>query len=219
MMTVSSVNVGHVETRANASGKQKRSAIGKRPVTHPVAVGKSGLDGDESAYRSRALGDTAVHVFCMDSYRKLSAQAGFDLPVPCFGENLTIDGLEESDVRVGDIYRAGGTTLRVNQPVVRCTWPGVIAGEPKLLKWILKLNLTGFFLDVVEPGQVRAGDGFVRIEQGPDADLTITALNRALANDADLTLDERILADAILAERWKKDFRRSRGVPSSPQSP
>jgi len=157
-MSVSSVNVGRVETRTDARGKPGKTGIGKMPVSGTIKVSKVGLDGDQSAYRPRDLGDTAVHMFCTHSYRMLAEQVGFELPVPCFGENLTVDGLVEKDVRIGDLYRIGTVLLHVNQPVVRCNWPGVVASEPKLLKWILKLRLTGFYLDVLEEGELQAGD-------------------------------------------------------------
>jgi MOSC domain-containing protein YiiM len=209
-MRVSSVNVGAVATRENARGKQGRTGIGKRPVAGAVQVVRSGLAGDGSAYRSRALGDTAVHAFCRETYDAVAQLRGRPLPMPCFGENLTIEGYSEREARVGDVLRIGSVTLHVNQPVVRCSWPGVVAGEPKLLKWLRNLHGGGFYLDVREPGVLAAGQEISLLERGEDPALTIAQLNQLLGGPVrDPGLIDAVLASRCLAERWKASLRKA----------
>jgi len=208
-MRVSSVNVGAVATRENARGKQGRTGIGKRPVAGAVQVVRSGLAGDGSAYRSRALGDTAVHAFGGEAYDAIARLRGAPLPIPCFGENLTIEGYPEAVARVGDVLRIGTVTLHVNQPVVRCAWPGVLAGEPRLLKWTRSLHATGFYLDVREPGLLEVGQEISLLERGEDPALTIANLNYLIGGPArDPDLIDRVLASRCLAERWKASLRK-----------
>jgi len=207
MARILSVNVGKVVTRLSAKGREGTTGIGKAPVDGPVRIGPRGLDGDESSYRPRDLGDTAVHVFCAESYARFTDLAGRPIPIPAFGENLTVEGYTEGEARVGDVIRAGTALLRVNQPVVRCSWPGVQSGEPRIGKWATQAGTTGFYLDVVEPGTVQAGDGVEIVSRGP-ARWTIAALNAAMyAKPRDGALIAEILDLPQLADRWKADLR------------
>lgn len=199
--------MGRVAARPTARGKTGRTGIGKRPVEGAVAIGPFGLDGDESAYRARDLGDTAVHIFCIESYQRFAALAAREIPVPTFGENLTVEGYPETEARVGDLLRAGTALLRVNQPVVRCSWPTVVAGEPRLTRWATQEGLTGFYLDVVEPGTVQAGDTLEIVGRGQEG-WTIARLNALIAaKDRDPAEVSAALALPELADRWKADLR------------
>ncbi|MFE1602091.1 MOSC domain-containing protein [Methylobacterium sp. ID0610] len=97
---------------AGPQGGAPRSGIAKAPVSGPVAIGPLGLAGDEQADRRRHGGPgKAVHHYALDHYAAWSR----GLPGPptvlarpgAFGENLSTRGLTESDVCVGDLWRAG----------------------------------------------------------------------------------------------------------------
>lgn len=207
MPRILSVNIGQVVPQKTPKGRDDRTGIGKRPVDGPVRIGPSGLDGDQSAYRTRERGDTAVHIYCAESYAKLNVLAGRDLPVPCFGENLTVEGYTEEEARVGDVIRAGTALLRVNQPVIRCWWPTVQSGETRLTKWATQGRLTGFYLDVVEPGMVQAGDVLEIVSRGP-AGWTISAINAVYYTKPMVRADiDAALALPELADRFKADLR------------
>lgn len=207
MGRVVSVNVGRVATRTTAKGREAETGIGKQPVPGPVAIGPGGLEGDESAYRSRALGDTAVHIFCLESYDRFLELGAVDVPIPSFGENLTVEGYLETEARVGDVIRVGTALLKVNQPVVRCSWPTVVSGEKRISKWATQEGRTGFYLDMVEPGVVRAGDALEIVRRGPEG-WTIARLN-ALFTDKTPARAEMDAALALpeLADRWKDELR------------
>lgn len=212
-MLILGVNVGPVVPRLSARGRPSRTGIAKGPVAGPVAVHRHGLEGDASAYRPRDLGDTAVHAFCLESYARFAELRGAPLPVPCFGENLTIEDYGEDEARIGDMLRAGTALLRVTQPVVRCRWPAVLSGEPRLTRWATREGLTGWFLEVLEPGHVAAGDRLDLLDRGPEG-WTVRRLNRLIAakppDAADVTA---ALALPGLAERWKAALRRAVATP------
>lgn len=208
MPRILSVHVGRVADLVTAKGKPGRSGIRKRPVEGPVAVTRAGLDGDESAYRSRDLGDTAVHLFAVESYARFRGMGAADLPVPSFGENLTTEGYTEADARPGDVLRAGSVTLRVTQPVVRCSWPTVVSGEKRLIRWATREGLTGLYLEVMEPGSLAAGDELRLIGRGPDG-WTVARLNALIAaNEPDRAEADAALALPDLADRWKQSLRK-----------
>lgn len=204
---VVSVNVGQVAIRTSTRGQKKETGIGKQPVTGLVRIGPEGLEGDGSAYRSRDLGDTAVHIFCLESYDRFQELGAVGVPVPSFGENLTVAGYRETEARVGDVIRVGTALLKVNQPVVRCSWPTVVSGEKRISRWATQEGLTGFYLDVVQPGFVAAGDVLEIVHRGP-AGWTIARLNALILDrNADRTELETVLSLPELADRWKGELR------------
>lgn len=207
MPRILSVSTGRVEPRLTRKGNEGRTGIGNRPVDGPVRIGRFGLEGDESAYRSRELGDTAVHIFCAESYARFRELAGRELPVPSFGENLTVEGYTEREACVGDVIRVGTALLRVNQPVIRCSWPTVQSGEPRLTRWATQEGLTGFYLDVVQEGVVQAGDVLEIVSRGP-ADWTVAAVNAVYYAKPAVRADvDAALALPELADRFKADLR------------
>lgn len=204
MARIRSIHRGRVETFEADDGTTVESAIRKQTCAGPVLVGALGIDGDECAEADAHGGpNRALHAFALESYRHFAGLAGRELPVPTFGENLTLEGYDELDARVGDRLRAGDSLLEVTMPTERCPKPGRSAGEPRLLKWILESLRSGFYLRVVEPGAITAGDPIELAARGP-AEWTVERLSRAMYREIE---DEALLAriDALpeLAPEWK----------------
>ncbi|MBJ7414525.1 MAG: MOSC domain-containing protein [Niveispirillum sp.] len=206
-MQILQVNIGRVIPRTNAKGREEGTGIGKQPVTGPVTLGPSGLDGDESAYRSRKDGDTALHGFASESYEALEASFGRSIQRPGFGENLLFEGYTDAEARIGDVLAIGTAQVMVNQPVPRCSWPGVLTGVKALGTLAMKAGTPGWYMGVVRPGTLAAGDGVTLVERG-DAAWTVARLNALML---DKRPDPVLLADALahpaLAERFKKELR------------
>ncbi|WP_165772133.1 MOSC domain-containing protein [Niveispirillum lacus] len=208
-MRLLQVNVGRVQTRTNARGREETTGIGKHPVTGPVGVGPAGLDGDESAYRSRDIGDTALHGFAVESYAALESRFGQALPRPAFGENLLFAGYGDADARIGDVLAIGTALVMVNQPVPRCGWPGVLTGVKALGPQAMKAGTPGWYMQVVRAGIVAAGDAVDLVQRG-DAAWTVARLNALLLNKhPDPAVVAAALAHPILADRFKKELRAS----------
>lgn len=205
-MRIIQINAGRTQVRTSAKGREEATGIGKQPVSGPIHVGPRGLDGDESAYRNRADGDTAVHGFASESYDLLAAELGESVSMPAFGENLLFEDYRECDARIGDLLAIGTALLRVNQPVPRCTWPGVVSGVKALGPRAMKLGVPGWYMAVERAGVMQAGDQVVLVERG-DANWTIRRLNALLL---DKSPDPAMIADALaqpaLAERFKAEL-------------
>jgi len=199
-----SIHRGGIETFEAQDGTTVESAIRKQTSARPVRLGEHGIDGDACAEADAHGGpNRALHAFAIESYRHFEALAGRPFPVPTFGENLTLEGYDELEARVGDRLRAGQVLLEVTMPTERCPKPGRSAGEPRLLKWILESLRSGFYLRVVEPGVIAAGDAIELAARGP-AEWTIERLSRAMYREIE---DEALLArlDVLpeLAPEWK----------------
>ncbi len=207
-MRVESLNRSGVETVCFADGGEIRSGICKRPQQGPVRVGPEGLTGDEVHDRRFHGGpNRALHAFALEGYRALEEASGAALPVPCFGENLTVGGLTEVDVRPGDVWQVGSARLQVTMPTERCAHPGRLAGHPRILSWVVRDGRCGWYLRVLEPGLLETGDAIARAERGPEGPtlLDLHIWMRDQAGDPDIL--RQIEAHPALAPEWKERMR------------
>ncbi|MDD2925113.1 MOSC domain-containing protein [Rhodoferax sp.] len=145
------------------------TAIHKQAVHGPVAVMPLGLEGDEQADLSVHGGlDKAVYAYPAEHYARwqvVRREAGLSglqdtLPWGSVGENLTLQGLLETDVWVGDILRFANCALRVTQPREPCYKFNATMGFNTAAKVMAQQGCCGFYLAVKEPGSLQAGEDF-----------------------------------------------------------
>ena len=172
-MRVISVNTGGVRP-LRAGGRDVLSGIGKRAVSGPVAVAQLGLAGDEQADLSVHGGlEKAVYAYPiehMPRWQQLRRDSGVDLfdePLPpgFMGENLTLQGLLETEVWVGDELHFPGCVLRVTAPREPCFKFNAVMGTAQAGRLMAEHGCCGFYLAVVQPGHLAAGDAF-RVQRG-----------------------------------------------------
>ena len=156
-------------------GQPVASAIGKRPVTGPVVLGPLGLDGDEQADLSVHGGlSKALYAYPVQHYpfwQGVRAQAGVaaaDAPLPhgSMGENLTVDGLDEARMWIGDRWRLPGCVLAVSEPRYPCFKFNAVMGFKQAARLMSQSGWCGAYLAVIAPGLVQAGD-VIEVLPGP----------------------------------------------------
>ncbi len=166
VVQVVSVNVGRALPLA-AVGRKVLSGIGKRSVTGPVEAGPLGLAGDEQADLSVHGGrDKAVYAYPVAHYAFWQAQRRThgvslfeeELPPGFAGENLSIDGLREADVWIGDELHFERLTLRVTEPRQPCFKFAAVMGYAQAPRDMLPASRCGFYLAVVRTGSIAAGE-------------------------------------------------------------
>ena len=167
-MRVLSVNTG--STRPLRIGQRNfLSAIGKSAVAGPVAVGRLGLHGDEQADPSVHGGlDKAVYAYPSEHLAFWQAQrlkqgaSLFDeaLPSGFMGENLSLAGLMEREVWIGDTLHFPDCVLRVTAPREPCFKFNAVMGLPQAGRLMMEHACPGFYLAVVQPGSIEAGQAF-----------------------------------------------------------
>jgi MOSC domain-containing protein YiiM len=175
-MKVLSVNVATVGALfIDQSGHVRRIATGihKQPVQGPVAVKKLGLEGDEQADLSVHGGlDKAVYAYPFEHYAFWAAQrlAALKreevLPPGSMGENLTLQGLLESEVWIGDRLHIGGAILEVSEPRQPCYKFNAKMGFAHAAKMMVQTGNSGFYLRVVQSGEIQAGEA-ITLVPGP----------------------------------------------------
>lgn len=188
--TLQSLNVARA-TPVAINGRKVMTAIGKRPVDGPLAVLPLGLEGDEQADLSVHGGPSkAVYAYPSEHYafwQTVRAQAGVSLwdealPPGSLGENLTIAGVFETQVWIGDVLRFPQCALAVSEPRYPCFKFTAAMGFKHAGKLMAESAWCGFYLAVREPGMVAAGERF-EIVPGP-REVGITELFRARTSRA-----------------------------------
>ena len=159
-----SVNVG-LPREVAWRGETVRTAIWKQTVQGRRMVRRLNVDGDAQGDLAGHGGEhRAVMVYQMDSYRYWEAHLGRnDFAFGQFGENFTVDGLPDDEVCIGDRYRIGGSLFEVTQPRVTCYRVGIRMSEPAMAALLVSHHRPGFYLRVLEEGEVGAGDEILKV--------------------------------------------------------
>jgi MOSC domain-containing protein YiiM len=168
-MRLLSVQVGVPRTVVHG-GREVRTAIFKEPVLFPVRVHATHLDGDMQAdLRVHGGPDKAVYAYDASAYAYWRDVLGRELPHGQFGENLTVEGMPEAEVRIGDVYRVGGALLQVSQPRSPCFKLALKMDMPRFPKMFLESARSGFYMRVLEEGDLAAGDAISLVSREPES--------------------------------------------------
>jgi ferredoxin-NADP reductase/MOSC domain-containing protein YiiM/ferredoxin len=191
------------------------------------------LDGDGQGDLAGHGGEhRAVMVYQLDSYRYWEAYLQrHDFEYGQFGENLTVDGLPDDEVCIGDRYRIGGALFEVTQPRVTCYRVGIRMNNPAMPALLVSHRRPGFYFRVIEEGEIGAGDAIVKVADGPEhvtvqeidgllylPGRPLERLQRALRIPALSTGWKGSLA-ALAADEEKRDQAEKAGVAASSAAP
>lgn len=150
-------------------GNEIPTGIYKLPVAGPVRVATLGLEGDMQA-DPRYHGGIykAVYFYPSEHYPFWREQYPTrELPYGMFGENLTSEGLLESEIRSGDLLRAGDAVFKVTTPREPCFKLGAKFNDKGVIPRFRSSGRPGFYVSVLEEGVITAGDAIERIETDP----------------------------------------------------
>ena len=177
------------------------TAFYKQATNNPVEVHETGIVGDGVADREHHGGpDKAVLAYAEGNYPTWEQELGQPFALGGFGENLTIQGIDETSVCIGDHWRVGTVLFEVSQPRQPCWKLGRRWDNPQLPKLVIKNGRSGWYLRVLENGTLRKGDRAVR-ELRQHHEWTIQRANRVFyGKDPD---ERRRLGNVkALAEAW-----------------
>ena len=209
-----SLQVGQPQA-LETDGAKWRSAIYKTPVAGRVLLGETNLSGDKQANLKYHGGpDKAVCAFPAEHFSQWQAELGLgeEFGYGAFGENFTLSGMDEANVCIGDIYVVGTAKVQVSQPRQPCInlarkWNYSVFPER-----LVEMGHTGYYLRVLQPGEVGAGDSVILLER-PNPEITIQFTNSAKYRKVGGVERARLLAALPeLAEEWRRPFRNRKGV-------
>ena len=164
-MKVISTNLGKPVT-FEWNGKTEQTGIFKYPTQEKLLLTKNDVKKDTVIDRVHHGGtNKACYLFSSDYYGYWKQEyPKLDWDWGMFGENLTIQGLDESIIRVGDIYRVGKALVQVSQPREPCYKLGVRFQDQNILKKFIAHNHPGTYVKILEEGEVQTGDEMTLVE-------------------------------------------------------
>lgn len=220
-MRIHSVNVGLPQEISD--GKRTIvSGIYKMPVGGRVMARRLNLEGDGQAdLESHGGEQRAIYAYPWVHFQHWARQMGRDgFPPGAFGENLTLDDVTEQDVCIGDRYRvvpsggtpegsaAGEAVLEVTQPRPPCYKLEMRLAAPGFAKTFLRSGRVGFYLRVIEEGEIGAGDEMERIAEGPEQ-MNVRQISELMYFHKDNLADaERALRIPALSPGWRDSFQK-----------
>jgi MOSC domain-containing protein YiiM len=206
-MKLLSVNVSPPKDVVHGD-KTVTTGIFKVPVDRRVMLRTLNLDGDGQADLIGHGGIfKAAYAYSVENYNYWKRELGrTDLAFGQFGENFTVEGMLEDEIHVGDVFRAGGALVEVTQPRVPCYKLGIKMGLRGFEKTFLASGRVGFYLRVLEEGEVGAGDVLNRVRSDPER-MTVREICHLLYFDPEnLEGTRRALRIRALSPGWRQSF-------------
>ena len=206
-MKIISVNVG-LPRLVLRNGEPVSTGIFKDPVEGRVRVRTLNLDGDRQSDLSVHGGpQKAVYLYPSEHYEFWKQELpDMDLPWGMFGENLTTTGLFETEVHIGDTFRAGSAELMVTQPRMPCYKLGIRFGRADMIKRFLVSERSGFYFSVLKEGDVGAGEELELLERN-DSGVRVVDITRLYSSEKEnVALLRRAIATEALPESWREYF-------------
>lgn len=207
-MQVLAVNIGKPQPHSY-QGKAVQSGIVKNPVERRVRVTQMGLAGDGQADLDNHGGvDKALYVYTHENYDHWETElAEGPYPFGQFGENLTVHGLPDEAVHIGDRLRIGSVLTEVTQPRVPCFKLAMRMGMTDFPRRFLSSGRVGFYLRVVEVGDVGAGDAIVCEFTQPQRVSIRVAMHALLPVPQRAEIIDQLLQLDALSAAWRQKLR------------
>ncbi|MGG0668863.1 MOSC domain-containing protein [Lederbergia citrisecunda] len=205
---ICSLNVGKPQDMQYGK-KEITTGIHKKPVSDPVFLSTLNFSGDGQADLVNHGGrDKAVCAYPFDHYPHWEKELGKPLNAGAFGENLTLQGLTEDVLCIGDSFQIGEAVVQVSQPREPCFKLSLVHGRKDMPLLIQNTGYTGFYFRVLKEGVVSPSDELVHISR-PASAITLTEANRLMHHDKnDLDGIRTLLKVDELSEDWRKTFQK-----------
>ncbi len=195
------------------NGKRIQTGIFKYPVLQPIYLGIENVDQDTVIDRKHHGGvDKACYLYSADHYPFWHRSfPELEMTWGMFGENLTVEGFQEKDIYIGEIFQIGKTIVQVTQPRQPCFKLGIRFGDSGMVKQFVASGYSGMYVRVLKSGSVQSNDEMVRIEKKKS--ITVKKVFELLyssdynKDDLSMAIDNPFLAESCrkdLLKRWKE---------------
>lgn len=207
-MKLLSVNCG-LPRQVDWHGTAVTTSIYKESVSGRIPLRTLNLDGDRQSDLTVHGGEyKAVYCYPVEHYEYWKSELpGHALPLGVFGENFTVEGMDENSVFIGDRFSIGTAEVVVSQPRLPCYKLGIRFGSDDMVKRFLASGLTGFYLTVSQQGEVGAGDEIIPLSHDPEA-IPVSAVTRLYIAKEYSSEDRRRVQKAMgltaLPDSWKQ---------------
>lgn len=190
-------------------GQQVQTGIYKKPVNHSIYLGKNEVKGDTVSDRNVHGGEyKACYLFSTDQYsywQDLYPNLPWDYGM--LGENLSVSGLDEKQIQLGDIYKVGAALIQITQPREPCYKFGVKFGTQKVLKQFIDRGFPGTYVRVLDEGFVEKGNEFVLEEKAWNSLSIHQFFNLVFAKQKDQKLLQLAINSEALPQRKREKLK------------
>ncbi len=206
-MKLISVNVAKPREVSHL-GRTYMTAIFKTPVAGRVMLRTLNLDGDGQGNTELHGGQyMAAYVYAIENYAHWRSELGRDdLGPGMFGENLTVQGMDENDIHIGDVFRIGGAVVEVTEPRTPCHKLAMRMAMEDFPKKFLASGRVGFYLRVIEEGEIGAGDAIELISADSHAMSVCEIAQLWVAKAPDPARLGRAIEIPALPPDWREHF-------------
>jgi len=165
-MKIISTNIGEART-ISWKGKEVTTGIFKFPVNQAIFLGTEDVVSDNVIDRRYHGGvDKACYLYSADHYKYWQTlYPTLEMPWGIFGENLTVEGLHEAEINIGDIFKIGETVVQATQPRQPCFKLEFRFNDDKIVRQFIDSGFSGVYVRVLEKGNVNAGDSMELMER------------------------------------------------------
>lgn len=188
---------------ADARGEAWETGSFKAAVAGPLHLGRTNLAGDGQADLVNHGGaDKAVCCYPAGHYPDWHRELGLDpaaFPHGAFGENLTLSGLTEATVSIGDTFRVGTATVQVSQPRQPCWKLSRRWGVRDLAARVQRTSRTGWYVRVIEEGEIAAGQALTLVDR-PLPEWTVAQVTAVIYDDKDIAGAAELATCDVLAD-------------------
>lgn len=189
---------------AEYKGKEVETAFFKQPVDGPVFLGTTNLAGDQQAdLRFHGGPDKAVCVYPAEHYPYWEEVFGKELTPGAFGENLTVQGMLEEELCIGDTFALGEAVVQITEARIPCFKIAMAHGVDKIGLQVMQMGYTGFYFRVLQAGHVAAGQELRLLERHP-LGVTVAYTNHVrFIEKNNVEGIKRILEVQELSQAWR----------------
>ncbi len=206
-MKVVSTNIAQ-PTIIEWNGEQVETGIYKKPTSFPIFLGKTDVENDAVIDRKYHGGEhKACYFYAANHYPHFKElYPHLDWEYGMFGENITIDNFEETNIRIGDTFQLGEAIIQVSEPRQPCFKLGVRFGNQKILKDFIQSSYSGFYVRVLQEGKVKLGDELKLLKRNPN-DISVEDVFSLLSyNKNNELLKQAILEESSLSDVYKSSI-------------
>jgi len=204
-MRVLSVNIG-IPKEIPWQSKMVTTGIFKKEVNEPIFLDIEDVKDDHVMDRKNHAGaDKAVYAYAKEHYdyfKKLYPTITFYNGI--FGENLTVAGLLETEIHIGDVFQIGEAIIQVSQPRIPCYKLGIVFNNQQVIKQFLNTTYCGFYFRILKKGFVKKEDEIILLEKATNSLSVADVFSIYTTNKHNRTLINKIIKLPFLAKNSKK---------------
>ena len=209
MIKIISLNTGRPQQLTYGDGKRLRTTLRRTPASDRIFLDYLGFEGDQVADPVNHGGpDKAVCGYPADHYPFWQKELGRTLPPSAFGENLTLNGLTEDDIHIGDIFQFGEAEIQFSQPRQPCHKLTKIFEYPKLASRIQSLGYCGYYFRVLKQGWIQGGITGKRIHEDSAGISVLDAHHLMYRDKNSFDAIEQLIRHPALSDAWKNSLRK-----------